>query len=1234
DADADADADADFELVNVDVAANLEREISYEPEETPDTGSDSQFDLLGIDLLSGLANLDIGSGDHPLVEFSLDENTNETTFNVDISGALEVGVLDDYVLIVESFENGEWGRVEDGENNLDEGLLSLSLLGLGGTSGQVTLENLDAGDYRATLVPDPSLINVGVAITRELDVTATDLLEVEDITVGEVAEGNFIDEAASGDAGNLEVQSIAFNGTEFTPVNGEIEVVGEYGTLVINADGSYTYTPNAEAGSAGVDSFTVNVVDTVTNEEKSANINAEVALVDVPGEGDADAPDMPTAAFNAAGNEVTGEAEPSSTVTVYDENGEEIGTAIADEEVGSYTVTLDEPLTNGEEVTVTATDGSGNESEPTTAIAPDTTAPDAPTAEFNADGDMVTGDAELGSTVTVYDGDDNVLGTATADAETGSYSVELDPALADGEEVTVTATDGSGNESEPTTAIAPDTTAPNLPGVTIGNGDAFLTTDDLDEDGNVEVTIDLTDTNAEIGDTLTVNGVETTLTEEHINAEEVVTEVEAPEGGGTLEVTAHLADAVGNVSAPGTASATALIDGEATANLGNQTSLDYTPDSTSEVQVIDLLDSFPEDAGTTVIVGDNEDFNAFSGDLEVEVSQVGLLAVAGAFRVDVYDAGGNLVHTAATADSPLVGDVAGLGILGLTDDGALTTKVTGLEPGQYQVIVRSDESALNQLVGDLTLSELGDSGVVLGEENQEVVLGAVEDALNGTVPVLDLLGLGLGTVVVGILEPVLDTTTELGAGELVDTIVGGLNDLGLTYLVDEVLDAVADALLTETLTLLEQTEITTTLTEHGLEGDGIAEGTVDTGAGVVGSVITEVANSSGQTVQLEAGTATIAGLYGDLVINEDGSYTYTANGDIASLNQQETFTYTVSDGDSQAEAELTVTIEGEIPFSASDDTATIDIEWTNVTDNDFHQDEGSASSVLLVLNLPYEGEEFEIEPNMELSGVVIASSSVNLLGGGNLNIQRLDDNENWETVHSQEFGNLVGVANEVASIDIAGLDLDPGTYRVHSQITGVTADVNIDGSFAATYLDQFESAFVPVSGNLLDNDEAIGASLEILEPDTGDYVEIGDEPITIEGDYGSLTVDANGNYSYTPNGDLEHFTEPHSEAFVYQLTHPNGSTSEEATLIIELEAVDGEASQLDDEGIAAMSTFSLSDMDFGDDTEELVFPESEDSNEEEEQVTSGTDGFEEVPMGDFSEPKNPLDDEFDQTPMI
>ncbi|NPT32843.1 BapA/Bap/LapF family large adhesin [Vreelandella venusta] len=1159
-----------------------------------------------------------------------------------------------------------------------------------------------------------------MAITRDLDVTASDLLEIEDITVGESAEGNFIDEAASGDTGNLEVQSITFNGTEFTPVNGEIEVVGEYGTLVINTDGSYTYTPDAEAGSSGVDSFTVDVVDTVTNEVKSANINAEVALVDVPGEGDADAdldaPDAPTAEFNADGDMVTGDAEPSSTVTVYDENGEEIGTAIADAETGSYSVELDPALVDGEEVTVTATDGSGNESEPTTAIAPDSTAPDAPTAEFNADGDMVTGDAEPGSTVTVYDGDDNVLGTATADAETGSYSVELDPALVDGEEVTVTATDGSGNESEPTTATAPDstapdaptaefnadgdmvtgdaepsstvtvydgddnvlgtatadaetgsysveldpaladgeevtvtatdgsgneseptpvtapdTTAPNLPGVTIGNGDAFLTTDDLDEDGNVEVTIDLTDTNAEIGDTLTVNGVETTLTEEHVNAEEVVTEVVAPEGGGILEVTAHLADAVGNISDPGTASATALIDGEATANLGNQTSLDYTPDSTSEVQVIDLLDSFPEDAGTAVIVGENEDFNAFSGDLEVEVSQVGLLAVAGAFRVDVYDADGNLVHTAATAGSPLVGDVAGLGILGLTDDGALTTTVTGLEPGQYQVIVRSDESALNQLVGDLTLSELGDSGVVLGEENQEVVLGAVEDALNGTVPVLDLLGLGLGTVVVGILEPVLDTTTELGAGELVDTIVGGLNDLGLTYLVDEVLDAVADALLTETLTLLEQTEITTMLTEQGLEGDGIAEGTVDTGAGVVGSVITEVANSSGQTVQLESGTATIAGLYGDLVINEDGSYTYTANGDIASLNQQETFTYTVSDGDSQAEAELTVTIEGEIPFSASDDTATIDIEWTNVTDNDFHQDEG-AVTVLTFLTSPYEGEEFEIEQNMELSGVVIASATLTAGSGGSLNIQQLVDGD-WVTAHSETFSSLASLG-EVARIDISTLDLEPGTYRVQSDLNGLAGELSIDGSFAATYLDQFESAFVPVSGNLLDNDEAIGASLEILEPDTGDYVEIGVEPITIEGDYGSLTVDANGNYSYTPNGDLEHFTEPHSEVFVYQLTHPNGSTSGEATLTIELKAVDGEASQLDDVGIAALSTFSLSDMDFGDDAEELVFPESEDSNEDEEQVTSATDGVEEMAMGDFSEPQNPLDDEFDQTLMV
>src|SRR5690606_38587867 len=97
----------------------------------------------------------------------------------------------------------------------------------------------------------------------------------------------------------------------------------------------------------------------------------------------------------------------------------------------------------------------------------------------------------------------------------------------------------------------------------------------------------------------------------------------------------------------------------------------------------------------------------------------------------------------------------------------------GLAPGDYTIVVRKGESALGSLLdtdGDgLSLEELGQGGVVLGAENQELVLDAVESALNGVLFV-ELLDLGLGTVVRNILEPLLDTTTALGAGEIVQVV--------------------------------------------------------------------------------------------------------------------------------------------------------------------------------------------------------------------------------------------------------------------------------------------------------------------------------------------------------------------------------------------------------------------------------------------------------------------------------
>ena len=117
---------------------------------------------------------------------------------------------------------------------------------------------------------------------------------------------------------------------------------------------------------------------------------------------DTTAPNAPTATVAGDGASVTGTAEPGSTVTIYGPDGTTVlGTAVAAAD-GSYTVPLSPALTNGEEITATATDANGNEGAPAAATAPDTTAPDAPTATVAGDGASVTGTAEPGSTVTIY----------------------------------------------------------------------------------------------------------------------------------------------------------------------------------------------------------------------------------------------------------------------------------------------------------------------------------------------------------------------------------------------------------------------------------------------------------------------------------------------------------------------------------------------------------------------------------------------------------------------------------------------------------------------------------------------------------------------------------------------------------------------------------------------------------------------------------------------------------------
>ncbi|MDO8336256.1 MAG: flagellinolysin [Candidatus Saccharibacteria bacterium] len=173
-------------------------------------------------------------------------------------------------------------------------------------------------------------------------------------------------------------------------------------------------------------------------------------------------PPIPTAEFNSVGSIVMGYAEANSLVEVKSSNGLLLGSGTADSNSGAYTITLATALINNETVNVTAKDTTGNISIAKSILAPDLTAPLLPTANFDATGKVISGFAEAGSIVAIKNANNtSSLGTVTAHATTGAYSITLATALINKETVNITATDAAGNVSLALPVVAPDVAAPN-----------------------------------------------------------------------------------------------------------------------------------------------------------------------------------------------------------------------------------------------------------------------------------------------------------------------------------------------------------------------------------------------------------------------------------------------------------------------------------------------------------------------------------------------------------------------------------------------------------------------------------------------------------------------------------------------------------------------------------------------------------------------------------------------------
>ncbi|WP_413486741.1 Ig-like domain-containing protein [Staphylococcus pasteuri] len=394
----------------------------------------------------------------------------------------------------------------------------------------------------------------GTSATAETDADGNYVIDIpsnEDLKGGEVLPVTATDKAGNtSDEASTTVTDIT------APVVPTVNpVTSEDTTITGKAEPNSTVTvtfPDGTTATGTTDSDGNYTIDIPTNEDLKGGETLPVTATDKDGNQsdqatttvtDTTAPEAPTVnPVTSDDTQITGKAEPNSTVTVTFPDGN-TASATTDAD-GNYVINIpsSEDLKGGETLPVTATDKAGNKSDEATTTVTDTTAPTVPTVNpVTSEDTQITGKAEPGSTVTVTF-PDGTTATGTTDAD-GNYVIDIpsNEDLKGGETLPVTATDKDGNKSDPATTVVTDTTAPTVPTVNP------VTSDDTTITGK-----------AEPGSTVTVtfpDGTTATgITDENGNYVINIPSREDLKGGETLPVTAT--DKDGNKSDPATTTVT------------------------------------------------------------------------------------------------------------------------------------------------------------------------------------------------------------------------------------------------------------------------------------------------------------------------------------------------------------------------------------------------------------------------------------------------------------------------------------------------------------------------------------------------------------------------------------------------------------------------------------------------------------------------------------------------------
>ena len=424
---------------------------------------------------------------------------------------------------------------------------------------------------------------------------------------------------------------------------------------------------------------------------------------------------------------------------------------------------------------------------------------------------------------------------------------------------------------------------------------------------------------------------------------------------------------------------------------------------------------------------------------------------------------------------------------------------------------------------------------------------------------------GLGADTVGAdanATPVTAISTNLTYGSLV------LNSNGsYTYTLDNsnptvnALNTSSTALLdTYTYTLTDGDGTTTTavltITVTGSNDGPVAVADVNTlsedAANVAGDVTPGTAGQDSDVdasttlnvIGVAAGTPTsasgnvntsVAGAYGSVVINANGSYTYTPGAAAQTLaagqNVTDTFTYTISDGNGgTATTTLTITVQGanDAPVIAGPLTGTVTEDGTS-----------TATGALSIT-----------DPDAGQSSFVAQPSTAGIYGTFSLTSAGV-----WTYTLANAAANVQALAQGAAPTESFTVTSADGTTRTIVVTVNGTNDAPIAVADTNSVTESNLAASTVINGDVTpgtagqDSDVDAGASFNVTGVAVGTAASAsGNVGATLSGVFGTVSILANGSYTYTldntrPATNALGVGQTGTDTFTYTITDNNGATS-------------------------------------------------------------------------------------------